>query len=152
LKVRNHHHLLANRKEDRLLLACQKKISQDLGYKDGPYIEGPEKLMRDLYLHMNRIRYGHDEFKVKALDLIHPLPPELVQDQITPEFQVIKGNVVLKEGALSEKDPSVILRALKEANQEGPFLRFRVYLGVKKGLLPKKARICSSPQVRGNCF
>ena len=139
LKVRNHHHLLANRKEDRLLLACQKKISQDLGYKDGPYIEGPEKLMRDLYLHMNRIRYGHDEFKVKALDLIHPLPPELVQDQITPEFQVIKGNVVLKEGALSEKDPSVILRALKEANQRGLFLGSG-FIWESKGIIAKKGK------------
>ena len=148
LKVRNHHHLLANRKEDRLLLACQKKISQDLGYKDGPYIEGPEKLMRDLYLHMNRIRYGHDEFKVKALDLIHPLPPELVQDQITPEFQVIKGNVVLKEGALSEKDPSVILRALKEANQRGLFLGSG-FIWESKGIIAKKGKdLLKSPGAR----
>ncbi len=139
LKVRNYLHLLADRKEDQMLLACQKQISQDLGYKDGPHIEGPEKLMRDLYLHMNRIRYGHDEFKVKALDLIHPLPPESGQDQITPEFQVIKGNVVLKEGTLSERDPSVILRALKEANQRGLFLGSG-FIWEAKGIIATKGK------------
>lgn len=148
LKVRNHLHLLAHRKEDQMLLACQKQISQDLGYKDGPHIEGPEKLMRDLYLHMNRIRYGHDEFKVKALDLIHPLPPESGQNQITPEFQVIKGNVVLKEGTLSERDPSVILRALKEANQRDLFLGSG-FIWEAKGIIAKKGKdLLKSPGAR----
>lgn len=148
LKVRNHLHLLAHRKEDQLLLACQKQISQDLGYKDGPHIEGPEKLMRDLYLHMNRIRYGHDEFKVKALDLIHPLPPESGQNQITPEFQVIKGNVVLKEGTLSERDPSVILRALKEANQRDLFLGSG-FIWEAKGIIATKGKdLLKSPGAR----
>ncbi|MBW1733054.1 MAG: [protein-PII] uridylyltransferase [Deltaproteobacteria bacterium] len=122
LKLRNHLHLLTGRKEDQILLASQRELSRLLGYEDGPHIDGPEKLMRDLYLHMNRVRYGHDEFMVKVLDMIRPLPAEQGQDRITPEFQVIKGNVVLGAGAVSEKDPAVILRALKEANQRGFFL------------------------------
>ena len=139
LKVRNHLHLLANRKEDQMLLATQKQISRDLGYKDGPHIEGPGKFMKDLYLHMNRIRYGHEEFQVKALDLIHPLPPELDRIQITPEFQVINGNVVLKGGTLSEKTPSVILRALKEANQRGLFLGSG-FIWEAKGIISTKGK------------
>ena len=66
LKVRNLLHLLAGRKEDRLLLPYQEELSNILGYRDGPHISGPEKFMRHLYLHMNRIRYGHEEFEVKA--------------------------------------------------------------------------------------
>ncbi|MBW1782339.1 MAG: [protein-PII] uridylyltransferase [Deltaproteobacteria bacterium] len=122
LTVRNHLHLLANRKEDRLFLTFQNRISRDMGYDDGEGISGPEKLMRDLYLHLNRIRYRHEEFQAKALDMIEPSPAEPTPDQLPDEFQVVKGNIVLKEGSLFEKDPLVILRALNEANRRGLFL------------------------------
>ena len=122
LKIRNHLHFLAGRKEDRLLLSYQDQISQNLGYDDGPNISGPEKLMRELYLHLNRIRYRHEEFQVKVLDMIDPSPAEPTPDDLPGEFQVVKGNIVLKEGSLLEREPLIILRALKEANQRGLFL------------------------------
>ena len=124
LKVRNHLHLLAGRKEDRLLLSLQNELSRNLGYEDGPYISGPDKFMRQLYLHLNQIRYGHEEFLTKALDIIAPLPvsPEQAEDGLPHEFKVTKGNIVLKGGKLSEKEPLIILRALYEANQRGLFL------------------------------
>lgn len=122
LKVRNHLHLLAGRKEDRLLLQYQKELSDILGYEGAPHITGPEKFMKDLYLHLNRIRYRNGEFQAKTLDIIDPLPFEEIPLQHLPEFQIIKGNIVLKEGRVSEKDPLVVLRALNEANRLGLFL------------------------------
>ena len=56
LNVRNHLHHLTGRKEDRMLLSSQDRISRLQGYEDLPYISGPEQLMRDLYLHLNRVR------------------------------------------------------------------------------------------------
>ena len=137
LNVRNHLHLLAKRREDRLFLSFQNRIARDLGYADSPHISGPERLMRDLYLHLNRIRYRHDEFLAKALDMIDPGPAEETSDQLPGEFQIAKGNIVLREGSLFEKEPLVILHALKEANQRGLFLRFRVYLGGRRDHRPK---------------
>lgn len=122
LKVRNHLHLLAKRKEDRLFLSFQNQISRDLGYDDDPLISGPERLMRDLYLHLNRVRYRHDEFIAKAMDMIDPGPPEDPLDQPPGAFRIVKGNIVLRDGSLFEKDPVMILRALKEANERGLFL------------------------------
>jgi [protein-PII] uridylyltransferase len=122
LKVRNRLHVIAGRKEDQLLLSYQKKLSQSFGYQDGPQTLGSEEFMRDLYLHLNRIRYGHEEFLVKALDIIDPLPVEPTPNRLSPQFQVMKGNIALKEGRLSEKDPLTILRAFDEANRLGLFL------------------------------
>jgi [protein-PII] uridylyltransferase len=122
LNVRNRLHLLAKRKEDRLFLSFQSRVARDLGYADGPHISGPERLMRDLYLHLNRIRYRHDEFLAKALDMIDPGPAEPISENLPATFQVVKGNIVLKEGTLFEKDPMVILHALKEADERGLFL------------------------------
>jgi [protein-PII] uridylyltransferase len=122
LKVRNRLHLLAGRKEDRLFLSFQNRIARDLGYEDTPHISGPERLMRDLYLHLNRIRYRHNEFLAKALDMIDPGPVEPTFEDLSAPFQVVKGNIVLKEGSLFEKDPVTILHALKEANDRGLFV------------------------------
>jgi len=122
LKIRNHLHWLAHRKEDSLRLPYQDKIGKILGYEDEPRIAGPEKLMRDVYLHLNRIRYRHEEFQVKILDMIDPSPVEPSQEDLPSEFAVRKGNVVLREGGLSEKDPLVILRGFREANERGLFL------------------------------
>ncbi|MEW5910887.1 MAG: HD domain-containing protein, partial [Thermodesulfobacteriota bacterium] len=122
IKVRNRLHLMSERKEDRLLIPFQQEISRDLGYKDGPLMTGPEKFMRDIYRHLNRIRYGRAEFLAKALDLIDPRPFESIADPLPPEFRVTKGNIVLAaEGRLKE-NPLLILRGFEEANRRGLFL------------------------------
>lgn len=148
LKVRNHLHILANRKEDRLLLSYQKKVSRCLGYKDGTLISGPERLLRDLYLHLNRIRYGHEEFQAKMLDMIDPLPLDPTPAQLPSEFQVMKGNIVLKQGTLSEKDPIVILKALDEANHRGLFLGSGFIWEAKKIISRERRRLADSMAAR----
>ncbi|MFH1241707.1 MAG: [protein-PII] uridylyltransferase [Pseudomonadota bacterium] len=122
LKLRNHLHLLTERREDRLMLHYQKEISRCLGYEDNPSVFRPEELLTDLYLHLNRIRYRREEFQARVIDMIDPLPLETTPKRLTPELRVIKGNIVLKNGFFSEKDPILILRALKEANQRELFL------------------------------
>ncbi len=117
LKVRNQLHLLAGgRREDRLLLPLQPKVANSLGFKNGAYNTGPEKFMRDLHGHLNRIRYRSEEFHVKAMELIDPRPAEPSPEQISPEFQVIKGHLVLKG---EERSPLLVLKALNEANRRG---------------------------------
>jgi [protein-PII] uridylyltransferase len=117
LKVRNQLHLLAGgRREDRLLLPYQPKVAKSLGFRNGAYNTGPEKFMRDLHGHLNRIRYRSEEFHVKAMELIDPQPEEPSPEPISPEFQAVKGNLVLKGEGLS---PLLVLKALDEANRRG---------------------------------
>jgi [protein-PII] uridylyltransferase len=147
LKVRNHLHLLAGRKEDRLLLSLQKELSNSLGYLGGPHISGPDKFMRELYLHLNRIRYGREEFLTKALDIIVPLPltSEPVEHGLPQEFKVVKGNIVLKGGRLSEKDPLIILKALYEANNRGLFLGSGFIWEARKKIATEGRELLISP-------
>lgn len=148
LKVRNHLHVLAGRKEDQLLLSYQKELSQSLGYKNGPHFTGPEKFMKDLYSHLNRIRYGHEEFLVKVLDIIEPLAFEPAPNLVLPEFQVLKGNIVLREGPLSEKDPLIILRAFDVANQGGFFMESQFIWEARKVIAKQKRALVGSLEAR----
>ena len=150
LKVRNHLHLLAGRKEDKLLLSLQNKLSRSLGYVDGPYMTGTDTFMRDLYLHLNRIRYGHEEFLTKALDIIAPLPVSSVSIQkgLPQAFKVTKGNIVLKGGKLSEKEPLIILEALCEANQRGLFLGSGFIWEARKKIAAEGKKLLEIPEAK----
>jgi len=124
LMVRNRlHHLAGGRREDRLLIPFQIQISRSLGYEDTPSYTGPERFMQNLYLHLNRIRYGGEEFQTRALDLIDPKPLERLPDPLPADFQVMRGNIILREGSLLKaRDPLLLLRAFEQANRHGLFL------------------------------
>ncbi|MBW1721001.1 MAG: [protein-PII] uridylyltransferase [Deltaproteobacteria bacterium] len=122
-KVRNHLHILAKRKEDRLMSMYQEELARDLGFRDGSHVSAAEKFMRRLYMHLNRVKYGAEEFHTKALDLLDPSrgkgpPPQ----DLHPEFSVHGGNLVLRTGSLLEKSPLVLLEGFSEANRRGLFL------------------------------
>jgi [protein-PII] uridylyltransferase len=137
LKVRNHLHMLCEgRKQDVLLLPFQKEIAYRLGYHDGPFGKGPERFMRSLYLHLNRIRHGSEEFHVKVRDIMDPRPVEPVPRHLPEEFQLMQGNIVLKAEGLLQNNPLLILKAFDEANRQGLFLG--------SGLIWKAGQIISS--------
>jgi [protein-PII] uridylyltransferase len=122
LRVRNQLHSMAGRREDRLLMDYQKELAYRLGYGDDGSLTAVEKFMQQVYLHLNRIRYGYELFAAKTLDIVAPGPSEEVMPEQGSEFQVIKGNLVLRKEGLSEKSPLVIMEAFDEANRRGLFL------------------------------
>lgn len=148
LKIRNHLHWLAHRKEDSLRLTYQDQIAKILEYRDGHHISGPEKLMRDVYLHLNRIRYRHEEFEVKMLDMVDPSSAEPSRETLSSEFVVRKGDVVLREGGLFEKDPLVILRGFREANERGLFLGSGFIWEAKEIIGGKGKSMAVSPEAK----
>ena len=122
LHVRNQLHSVAGRREDRLLMDFQQELAYRLGYRDDRSLTAVEKFMQQVYLHLNRIRYGYELFEAKTLDIVDPGPSEAPMLDETSEFQVIKGNLVLGKEGLSEKSPLIIMRAFDEANRRGLFL------------------------------
>jgi [protein-PII] uridylyltransferase len=145
LKLRNQLHLLAGRKEDRLLLPYQKDISLILGHHDSASLTVPEKLMRHVFLHMNRMRYAHEEFQDKMLDILDPKPLKLSPGQLPPEFKVTKGHMILKEDGLLQKEPLLILRAFSVANQRGLSPGAGLIREAKKRLAEEEKRLIDVP-------
>jgi len=122
MNVRNQLHSVTGRREDRLLMDLQKRLARRLGYGDDRSLSAVEKFMQQVYLHLNRIRYGYELFEAKTLDILDPGLSETPMVEVTPEFQVIKGNLVLRREGLSERSPLIIMRAFDEANRRGLFL------------------------------
>jgi [protein-PII] uridylyltransferase len=122
LKLRNLLHHLAGRREDRLLLSYQEELSRRLGYAVTPYPAGPEKLMRQVYLHLNRVRYGHEEFETKALEIMDPSPEISPPLDLPSGLVVRRGNIALGEKADPLREPILVLSGLLEAKDRGLFL------------------------------
>jgi len=148
LKIRNHLHLLCGRREDRLLIPHQRDISRTLGYHDRPYSTGPERFMRNLYLHLNRIRYGREQFLTKALDTILPMPADPDPERVSREFRVHKGNLVLDGEDLPDRSPLVVLRAFNEANRLGLSLGSGFTWEAKKKLVYEGKRLVEMDEAR----
>jgi len=145
LKVRNHLHHLAGRKDDRLLLHFQKQLAGRLGYRDGPHISAAGRFMRHFYLHMNRIRYGHEEFHMKAMDTIDPRRVSSSPDKLPREFQIMKGNIVMQRDVFLHDNPLLILRGLQEANRRDLFIGSGFIWEAKKRITVEGAEIRAMP-------
>jgi [protein-PII] uridylyltransferase len=123
LRVRNHLHLMAGgRREDRLHLSSQGPISESLAYHESAENTGPEKFMRHVHLHLNRIRYGSEEFQVKAMDVIEPRSVDPSPDRLPADFQVLRGNITLARDGRLCQNPLLVLQGFQEANQRGLLL------------------------------
>jgi [protein-PII] uridylyltransferase len=148
LKIRNHLHLLNGRREDRLLIPHQRDVARILGYNDRPYSTGPERFMRNIYFHLNRVRYGREQFMTKALDTLIPAPSDRSGGGVSGEFRIHKGHVVLGEGGLLERGPLVVLRAFYEANRLGLPPGSGLIWEAKKKLLYEGKQLIGLPEAR----
>ena len=145
LKVRNHLHHLAGRRDDRLLLPLQKELAGILGYQDDAHISGAGKFMRHYYLHMNRILYGQEQFQMKAMDAIDPRPFATAPAMLPREFQIMKGNIVLQRGYFLHENPLLILRAFHEANTRDLFIGSGFIWEAKKRITVEGEEIRAMP-------
>lgn len=117
LKIRNRLHLLSGRREDRLLIPLQRDVAGSLGYNSRPYSSGPERFMRSLYFHLNRVRYDREQFLTRILDSLVPTSHESERDRVIGEFRIRKGHLVLDKQGLTDAEPLVILRSFSQANR-----------------------------------
>ncbi|MFC1821257.1 [protein-PII] uridylyltransferase [Thermodesulfobacteriota bacterium] len=148
-RVRNHLHLLTGgRREDRLLLDFQQGLAQNLGYNEGLHDSAPERFMRDLYLHLNRIRYGLEEFLDKILDMLDSPTSDLHPLRISSEFSTLKDNVILGSGSLTSKSPLLVLRAFDEARRHEFFLGSGLIWEAAKKISSEGKELLESPEAR----
>ncbi len=145
LKIRNLLHTMTAGKEDRLLLSHQEQLARLLSYSDSPYMSGPSRFMKDLYLHMNRIRYVSEEFLTKAMDVISPSSLDPVPPSFPAEFEVVKGNVVIKGGSPFRDDLILILKAFETANERDLFLGSGFIWEARRKITKEKRRLVEMP-------
>lgn len=112
--VRNHLHLSARRRQDRLTFEDQEAVASRLGYRDGQRL-GVERFMQGHYRHARVVARLVDMMAERARRAMRP-PPSTIRD-LSPGLRVHDKHVVLDEAtALSE--PATALRLFEACYAE----------------------------------
>jgi [protein-PII] uridylyltransferase len=108
--VRNHLHLQARRRADRLIFEQQERVALAMGYGAGG--AGVESFMSDYYRHARSIELACRMSIARSLPVSHKKPDEV---DIGGGFKLIDGRVSLVDTALLKEDPALALRVYRTA-------------------------------------
>jgi [protein-PII] uridylyltransferase len=108
--VRNHLHLTARRRADRLIFEQQERVALAMGYAAGG--AGVESFMSDYYRHARSIELACRMSVARSL----PLPAEPPNEEdIGGGFKLINGRVSLVDKAALKEDPALAIRVYRLA-------------------------------------
>jgi [protein-PII] uridylyltransferase len=108
--VRNHLHLSARRRADRLIFEQQERVALAMGYAAGG--AGVELFMSDYYRHARSIELACRMSIARSL----PVPSEPPHEEdIGGGFKLINGRVSLVDKALLKEDPALAIRVYRLA-------------------------------------
>ena len=114
LRIRLHY--LAGRREDRLVFDHQIEIARQLGLEGRDGMAPSDLLMRRYYLSAKAIWRFNQILLANLLDRITPADERRV-DILDDDFQVVNGNLELRDEQLFERRPGMILEAFRRMQE-----------------------------------
>jgi len=134
-RIRNELHWFNGRKNDQLTFDAQVHLAAFFGYQDRGKVLAVEDFMRDYYRHANRVEHfasslvsrciWRDEGAMKILGYF-------VRRPVGDGCFVLKGELIVPDETVVEKNPVVLMRIFEYAQKHGVDLNVRV-----KGLIRK---------------
>jgi [protein-PII] uridylyltransferase len=132
-RIRNELHWFNGRKNDQLTFDAQVHLAAFFGYQDRGKVLAVEDFMRDYYRHANRVEHfasslvsrciWRDEGAMKILGYF-------VRRPVGDGCFVLKGELIVPDETVVEKNPVVLMRIFELAQKHGVDLNVRV-----KGLI-----------------
>lgn len=136
-RIRNEMHYLAGRKNDQLTFDTQTSLAAFFGYTNRGKILAVEDFMRDFYLHATRVEHfsslvinkcaRREDGPLKILGYFTRRP-------VGEGFYVLKGELVIPDESIIEKDPSRLMKLFENAQKHGVTLNIKVKTLVRKSL------------------
>ncbi|SNB45557.1 [protein-PII] uridylyltransferase [Geobacter sp. DSM 9736] len=154
-RLRNEVHYLAGRKNDQISFEAQAKLAEFFGYQDRGKTLAVEDFMRDYYLHATKVEHlssllvsrcvRRDEGPRKILGYF-------IRRPIGEGFYVIRGELVLPDESIIEKDPSKLMKIFEYAQNQGVSLHINVKSLIRKSLHLVNDRFRRSKEVNHSFF
>jgi [protein-PII] uridylyltransferase len=108
--VRNHLHLQARRRADRLIFEQQERVALAMGYGAGG--AGVESFMSDYYRHARNIELACRMSIARSLPVPDQAPPE---EDIGGGFKLVSGRISFVDPASLKEDPDLAIRVYRTA-------------------------------------
>ncbi len=132
-RIRNELHYLAGRKNDQLTFDAQKKLAEFFGYVDRGKTLAVEEFMRDYYLHANRVEHITSLMVSRCAQReegARRILGYFVRRPVGEGFYILKGELVIPDESVIEKDPARLMKLFEYAQKHGVSLNIKV-----KGLI-----------------
>jgi len=136
-RLRNELHFHTRRKSDQINFDLQVHLAAFLGYKDRGKVLAVEDFMRDYYRHAARVEHfastlvsrciWRDEGGLKVLGYF-------VRRPVGDGCFVLKGELIIPDESVVEKDPAVLMRIFELAQKHGVSLNIRVKWLIRRSL------------------
>jgi len=136
-RMRNEMHFHTGRKSDQLNFDLQVHMARHLGYTDRGRVLAVEDFMRDFYRHAARVEHfssslvsrcvWRDEGSLKVLGYF-------VRRQVGEGCFVLKGELIVPDESVVEKNPAVLMQIFELAQKHGVKLNIRVKWLIRRSL------------------
>jgi len=136
-RIRNELHYFNGRKNDQLTFDAQVHLAAFLGYKDSGRVLAVEDFMRDYYRQANKVEHftsslvsrciWRDEGALRILGYF-------VRRPVGDGCFVLKGELILPDESIVEKNPDVMMKIFEYAQKHGVTLHVRVKGVIRKNL------------------
>jgi [protein-PII] uridylyltransferase len=120
-RIRNELHYLAGRKNDQLTFEAQASIARFFGYQDGDKTLAVEQFMQDFYLHANNVEHFCSMLVNKCLrreEGARKILGYFTRRPVGDGFYVMKGELVVPDETLIEKNPLRLIRIFEYAQKQ----------------------------------
>ncbi|GFO69292.1 bifunctional uridylyltransferase/uridylyl-removing enzyme [Geomonas limicola] len=121
-RIRNELHYLAGRKNDQLTFDAQISLARFFGYEDRGKVLAVEQFMQDFYLHANRVEHFASVLITKCSQREEGARKFLgyfTRRPVGEGFYVMKGELVVPDEAVIQKDPIRLMRIFEFAQKQG---------------------------------
>ena len=136
-RIRNELHYFSSRKNDQMNFEGQVHLARFFGYRDHGKVLAVEDFMRDYYRHANRVEHfssslisrcvWRDEGALRILGYF-------VRRPVGDGCFVLKGELIVPDESVVEKNPIVLMRVFELAQKHGVVLNIRVKGLVRRSL------------------
>ena len=121
-RIRNELHYLAGRKNDQLTFDAQTSMARFFGYQDRGNVLAVEQFMQDFYLHANRVEHFSSVLITKCSQREEGASKILgyfTRRPVGEGFYVMKGELVVPDETIIDKDPIRLIRIFELAQKQG---------------------------------
>ncbi len=136
-RIRNELHYRGGRKSDQLTFDAQIHLAAFFGYTDRGKVLAVEEFMRDYYLHATKVEHFSAMLIARSSrqdDAPSKILGYFIRRPIGEGFYVLKGELVIPDETIIQKDPARLMKIFEYAQKQGVELNIRVKTLVRKNL------------------
>lgn len=154
-KIRNELHYLAGRKNDQLTFEAQTKLAAFFDYVDKGKSLAVEEFMRDYYLHATKLEHFASSLINRCTvreDGTRKLLGYFIRRPVGEGFYVIRGELVLPDETVIDKNPALLMKAFEYAQKQGVTLNIRLKSLIRQRLDLVNDKFRRSKEVNASFF